>query len=160
MRHFTTSRQRRLAGIAGSLALALSLAACGAATQVRYHGYVVSDAMLAQVPVGASEEQVQLALGSPSTTSTVPETGKTYYYISQRTEAPAAFMPPRVVDQRVVAVYFDNSDRVRQVANYGLEDGRVFDFVTRTTPTGGRDVSFVGQLLQNVGRPTLPGISN
>lgn len=142
----------------GFVVIALaSLVLAGCFTQTRVHGHLVSETMLAQVPVGASQDQVVLALGTPSTTSTVPDTGEAYYYVSQKTEAPARFMTPRVVDQRVVAVYFDKDKRVTQVANYGLQDGKVFDFVARKTPTGGREVSFVGQLLQGLGRPTFGG---
>jgi len=35
---------------------------------------------------------------------------------------------------------------VKQVANYGMKDGKVFDFVSRTTPTGGRDSNFLQQV--------------
>jgi outer membrane protein assembly factor BamE (lipoprotein component of BamABCDE complex) len=57
-------------------------------------------------------------------------------------------MRPRVVDQKVVAVYFDKSKRVTRLAQYGLKDGRVFDFVSRTTPTGGREMTFLTQLMK------------
>ena len=49
-----------------------------------------------------------------------------------------SFLPQKVIDQRVVAVYFDKDRRVQRLANYGLKDGKVFDFVSRTTPSGGR----------------------
>lgn len=147
-------RSRRALTAAAVVLLSSGLAGCFA-TQTRVHGHLISDTMLQQVPIGASQDQVQLVLGTPSTTSTVPESGDSYYYISQKTEAAAAFMTPRVVDQRVVAIYFDRSRRVTKVANYGLKDGTVFDFVSNKTPTGGREVSFVGQLLQGVVRPTM-----
>ena len=53
-----------------------------------------------------------------------------------------------MVDQRVTAVYFDRGLRVERVALYGLQDGKVFDFISRTTPTGGEDVSFIGQIFK------------
>ena len=52
-------------------------------------------------------------------------------------------MPQKVVDQRVVAVYFDKDRRVRRLASYGLKDGKIFDFVSQTTPTGGQDLSYL-----------------
>ena len=70
---------------------------------------------------------------SPSTVATV--SGEAFYYISQRAERSIAFMPQEVVDQRVIAVYFDRNRRVERLANYGLKDGKLFDFVSRTTPT-------------------------
>ena len=78
--------------------------------------------------------------------------GEVFYYISQTTSRPVAFMNPSIVDQRVLAVYFDEEQTVSRLANYGLQDGQVFDFVSRTTPTGGKDFSFVSQLLGAAGR--------
>ncbi len=80
-----------------------------------------------QVPVGSSKDQVLIALGSPSTTENFG--GEAFYYISQTRKQSVAFMPEKVVGQRVVAVYFDKNDTVIRVADYGLKDGKVFDFV-------------------------------
>jgi outer membrane protein assembly factor BamE (lipoprotein component of BamABCDE complex) len=103
---------------------------------------------LEQVPVGSSKEQVLIALGTPSTTGNFG--GEVFYYISQTRHRPVAFMPDKVVDQRVVAVYFDDKETVTRVANYGLKDGVVFDFISRTTPTGGGDQTFLQQVLAGV----------
>jgi outer membrane protein assembly factor BamE (lipoprotein component of BamABCDE complex) len=103
---------------------------------------------LEQVPVGSSKDQVLIALGSPSTTGSYGN--EVYYYISQTRERAAAFMPDRVVDQRIVAVYFDANSNVERIANYGLQDGKVFDFISRTTPTGGADQNFLQQVLTGV----------
>jgi outer membrane protein assembly factor BamE (lipoprotein component of BamABCDE complex) len=94
----------------------------------------------------AGQEQVLIVLGTPSTVATV--SGEAFYYISQRSERPVAFMPQSVVDQRVIAVYFDKSRRVERLANYGLRDGKLFDYVTRTTPTGGKDVGYLNAVFR------------
>jgi outer membrane protein assembly factor BamE (lipoprotein component of BamABCDE complex) len=60
-------------------------------------------------------------------------------------------MNAHVVDQSVLAVYFDENSQVARVANYGLKDGQIVDFVTRTTPTGGKDFSFLSQLFSATG---------
>lgn len=120
------------------------------------HGYLVDEEALAMVPEGSSREQVLLALGTPSTTATFDN--EVFYYISQTRSRPVAFMNPRVVDQRVLAVYFGGDGRVTNIAQYGLQDGRVFDFISRTTPTGGRDQSFIAQMITGLsGPPSLPG---
>jgi outer membrane protein assembly factor BamE (lipoprotein component of BamABCDE complex) len=85
-------------------------------------------------------------LGTPSTVATV--SGEAFYYISQRAERPVAFMPQTVTDQRVVAVYFDKNRRVQRLANYGIKDGKVFDYVSRTTPTGGAELSYISNILK------------
>ena len=50
-------------------------------------------------------------------------------------------MQQQVIDQRVIAVYFDKNRTVQRVANYGLQDGKIFDFISRTTPTSGQEMS-------------------
>jgi outer membrane protein assembly factor BamE (lipoprotein component of BamABCDE complex) len=122
-------------------------------------GYVIDQQQIDLVPVGSSREQVLLALGSPSTTATFDS--EVFYYISQTRYRPAAFAKPKLVDQRILAVYFGEDGRVTNIANYGLKDGRVFDFISRTTPTGGKDQNFIGQVLAGAtGVPTsLPGTS-
>lgn len=122
-------------------------------------GYVIDQQQIDLVPVGSSREQVLLALGSPSTTATFDN--EVFYYISQTRRRSVAFANAKLVDQRILAVYFGEDGRVAQIANYGLKDGKVFDFVSRTTPTGGKDQTFIGQLIAGAtGRPAnLPGTS-
>lgn len=144
-------RHSRPAGALCGLALALSLAACGGETFQR--GYVLPDGALDQLPLGASQEQVLLVLGTPSTVATV--SGEAFYYISQKADRPISFMRAKVTDQRVIAVYFDQNRKVRRIAEFGLKDGHVFDFVSQTTPTGGNDLSVVTTILHNLeGRGT------
>lgn len=112
-------------------------------------GHIIDEGTLAQVPVGSSREQVMLALGTPSTTATFDR--EVYYYVSQTRQRSAAFMNKRLVDQRVLAVYFGADGRVQNIANYGMQDGKVFDFISRTTPTGGREQSFLSQVLGGIG---------
>ena len=117
-------------------------------SETTQHGYVVSPDALEQIPVGSSKDQVLIALGSPSTTANYGN--DVYYYISQTRYRAVAFMPDKVVDQHVVAVYFDKKQQVARVANYGLQDGKLFDFVSQTTPTGGADENFVQQVLSGM----------
>ena len=141
---------RRIFRPAAALAAVLAGAGlAGCVGEKLQRGYVASELGLQQVPVGASREQVMLALGTPSTTADFG--GEVFYYISQTTSRPVAFMNTRVVDQRVLAVYFDEEQTVDRIADYGLKDGRVFDFVSRTTPTAGSDFSFLSQLLSAAG---------
>ena len=89
--------------------IALLLAGCNTAETLKAsetlsHGFVIDQETLDLVPVGSSREQVLLSLGTPSTTATFDT--EAFYYISQTRKRAAAFMNPRVVDQRVLAVYF------------------------------------------------------
>jgi outer membrane protein assembly factor BamE (lipoprotein component of BamABCDE complex) len=143
----TGSHQRRCARALRCLAVLLVLGTPlgGCFTQTYQRGYVLADGALEQIPLGATQEQVLIVLGTPSTVATI--SGEVFYYISQRSEQ-TAFMPQRVVDQRVVAVYFDRNRRVERLADYRLKDGRVFDFVSRTTPTGGKDVAYLNAMFK------------
>jgi outer membrane protein assembly factor BamE (lipoprotein component of BamABCDE complex) len=138
-------RGMRAGRIAGMVtALALLLGGCFAET---YHkGYILPDGALEQIPIGSTQEQVLIVLGTPSTVATV--SGEAFYYISQNSYRPIGFMPQQLTDQRVIAVYFDKSRRVQRLADYGLKDGRVFDFISRTTPTGGKDVGMINAMFK------------
>lgn len=138
----------------GGVALAGCSTADLAPGETLTQGYVIDQQAIDLVPVGSSREQVVLALGTPSTQATFDD--EAYYYISQTRRRDVAFMNPRIVDQRVLAVYFGDDGRVTQIANYGLQDGKVFDFIARTTPTGGRDQTFIGQVLTGVGNFGAP----
>jgi outer membrane protein assembly factor BamE (lipoprotein component of BamABCDE complex) len=140
-----TRLPRRAAAIAAAGAV-LAVLLGGSFSETYQRGYIVPDGALEQIPVGSTQEQVLIVLGTPSTVATV--SGEAFYYISQRAERTIGFMPQKVVDQRVIAVYFDKNRRVERLANYGLKDGRVFDFVSRATPTGGKDVAYLNALFK------------
>ena len=140
----TRSFRIAAARIAVTVAFCMLLGGCFSETYQR--GYIVPEGALEQLPIGSTQEQVLIVLGTPSTVATV--SGEAFYYISQRAERSIGFMPQRVVDQRVVAVYFDKNRRVERLANYGLKDGKVFDFVSRATPTGGKDVAYLNALFK------------
>jgi outer membrane protein assembly factor BamE (lipoprotein component of BamABCDE complex) len=137
-----------IAKLAFVAALALSLAGCIGYDGELQHGYVADERLLEQVKVGSSAEQVLVVLGTPTSTSTVG--GSAWYYISQKTLQTFAFQQPNVVEQRIFAVYFDKAKKVERVANYGLQDGQVFDFVSRTTPTAGAESSFLAGAMKNL----------
>lgn len=138
MRHLAKFRMIAL------IAAPLALAGCAAEPQLR--GYIVDQQALSQVRVGSSAEHVILSLGTPSVVSTVG--GRGYYYISQKTSQMYQFMQADVVDQSVIAVHLDAKNKVERVGHYGMRDGVLFDFISRKTPTGGDELTFVRQLLK------------
>jgi outer membrane protein assembly factor BamE (lipoprotein component of BamABCDE complex) len=109
-------------------------------------GYILPPGALEQIPIGASQDQVLIVLGTPSTVATL--NGEVFYYISQRTSRPVMFMNQHVIDQRVIAVYFDKNRQVVRLANYGLKDGKIFDFIGRTTATSGQELSYLTPLFK------------
>jgi outer membrane protein assembly factor BamE (lipoprotein component of BamABCDE complex) len=134
---------------AALLASGLLLTGCSGFEQTFQRGYVLADGALEQIPIGSTQEQVLIVLGTPSTVATV--SGEVFYYISQRAERAAAFLKQDVVDQRVIAVYFDKDRRVERLADYQLRDGKIFDYISRTTPTGGEDLSYLTYIFKIFG---------
>ena len=124
--------------------------------QITKHGHLFRENDIAQVQPGMGQEQVRLVLGTPTTTTTVGN-GSVYYYISS-TEKKTAFFKGDEVDRQVLAVYFTPNQTVDRVANYGLKDGKVFDFVSRTTPApGGKEDGLIKQLFRNLGTKQIFG---
>ena len=130
--------------VATAALVSVTLAAC---TGEQFQkGYILPPGALEQIPIGASQDQVLIVMGTPSTVATLD--GEVFYYISQRSERMVAFMNQKVVDQRVIAIYFDKNRRVRRLANYGLQDGKIFDFISRTTATSGQEMSYLAPLFK------------
>ncbi|HEV7327930.1 MAG TPA: outer membrane protein assembly factor BamE [Bosea sp. (in: a-proteobacteria)] len=145
----------------GSLAAALPLAGCATATNLGFRtptsaglneeftrGFVMDDELIAKVKIGMDVQTVLTTLGTPSTTSTVGN--RTFYYISQTVRRRFQFQEFAVIDQRVLVIYFNKGFKVERIANYGLQDGVIFDFISRTTPTGGEEQSFLRNLFRGV----------
>ena len=137
----------RWRGFRAAAVAALVCAVLGACTGEQFQkGYILPPGALEQIPIGASQDQVLIVMGTPSTVATL--NGEVFYYISQRSERPVAFMNQKVVDQRVIAVYFDKTRQVRRLANYCMQDGKIFDFISRTTPTSGQEMSYLTPLFK------------
>jgi outer membrane protein assembly factor BamE (lipoprotein component of BamABCDE complex) len=151
MRARARGGNRRASGgakLALTAALALALGGCLGYDGQVVHGYQLDPKSAGQVKTGASAEQILVLLGTPTTTSTVG--GDAWYYISQVTDRGVQFMAPKVIDQRVFAVYFTKDKKVERVANYGMEDGKLIDFVSRTTPTAGAESTFLKGMFINL----------
>jgi outer membrane protein assembly factor BamE (lipoprotein component of BamABCDE complex) len=129
-----------------SLCGALALGGCIGYDGDFDRGYQIDENTVSQVKVGATTKPEALALlGTPSTTSTVG--GDAWYYIGQKMKHTLEFMPVQMTDQQVLAVYFNKDGKVDRIANYGMKDGKVFDFVSRTTPTGGSEPDFLKNMM-------------
>ena len=140
--------------VAAALALGL-VSACERV--IEQHGYAPASAELAQIRVGQdTRASVRRKIGRPSGTGIfLPDR---WYYVASEVEN-YLFYAPRVASRRVVAVRFDEADRVASVNEYGLEDGRVIDLETRTTPTLGRELTILQQVLGNLGRISAEELS-
>jgi outer membrane protein assembly factor BamE (lipoprotein component of BamABCDE complex) len=136
-----------LRGLAMAAFLALALTACS--ETITKHGHQFKESELAQVSPGMSQEQVKTVLGTPTTTAAVG-TGSAFYYISS-TQGQTVFLTPKEKDRRVLAVYFGQMGSVDRVAQYGLKDGKVFDYVKNETPSHTKDEGMLKALFRNLG---------
>ncbi len=141
---------RSLAGIA-CVALVAGLVA-GCSPIVEQHGYAPLPEQLAEIRPGQdTRETVIRKIGRPASSGIF--TDQDWYYVSSRVEK-LTYHAPKVVDRRIVAVTFDPNDVVASVNEYGLEDGRIIDLATETTPTYGRQLTILEQAFGNIGVTT------
>ncbi|MDT8855824.1 outer membrane protein assembly factor BamE [Paracoccaceae bacterium Fryx2] len=141
------SARRLLRTMAAGLTL-LALIACSPV--YRNHGYTPSDVELALIEVGVdTRESVAAVVGRPSAAALLNDTG--WYYVQSRWKH-AGGRAPQEIDRQVVAISFDEGGVVSNVERFGLEDGRVIALSRRVTETNIRGVSFIGQLLSNLGQ--------
>lgn len=147
---------RRGCGVRTAIFSALMVVfVAGCAQQTLKHGQYFTQGDLQQIQPGMSKDQVQLTLGTPSTQNTATSDGSHVYYYISSTAKQAAFFKPQEVDRQIVAIYFNPVGSVDRVANYGLKDGKVFDFISRTTPApGGNEDGIIKQLFRNLGTNT------
>lgn len=147
--------------LVGTATLLLT-AAC--TPQIDYRGYQPRGNDEQRVQPGMAKSEVEALLGSPSTTATITTEGDSFYYISSKLET-KAFLKPVETERRVFVIRFDIEDRVQSTATYGLKDGKVVNFNPNATPTKGKELTILQQLLLNAGRfeggqPTGGGVWN
>jgi outer membrane protein assembly factor BamE (lipoprotein component of BamABCDE complex) len=153
-----TRRTARLpaAWPATAFTVAALIVMSGCAEQITKHGHIFRESDIQQIQTGMSQDQVRMVMGTPTTTTT-SGSGNVYYYISSTTKQ-SSFLLPKETDRQVAAVYFDANGGVERVANYGLKDGKVFDFISATTPApGARDEGLLKQLFRNLGQKQIFG---
>ncbi len=130
------------------LSLGIVLAGCAISEDQR--GHLPDPEKLAEVhPGSTTKEQVVRILGSPSSASTFDD--NVWYYISRRVKQ-IAFFKPEVLDQQVYIVDFDDKGVVKDLGHKTLADSRPITPAPGATPAPGRELSFMEQLLGNVGR--------
>jgi outer membrane protein assembly factor BamE (lipoprotein component of BamABCDE complex) len=140
------SAGRALQGAA--IVLALLLAGCVVSEDQR--GNLPDPDKVAEVHPGTTtKEQVVKILGSPSSESTFDD--DTWYYISRKTKQ-VAFLSPTVLDQQVYIVDFDDKGVVKDVGHKTLANAEPVSPAPGATPAPGRELSFMEQLIGNIGR--------
>jgi outer membrane protein assembly factor BamE (lipoprotein component of BamABCDE complex) len=140
------------------LALVASSAIVSACTPVNsYMGFQAIEARPQDIKVGEDNmESVKSRLGSPSAISTFDP--DVWFYVSQVTQT-QSFYKPKLIRRDVVAVSFDKDTRaVTKVDTLTMKDGRVIAYNGRETPTRGRELTFLEQLIGSIGNGQLSPI--
>ena len=132
-------------------ALAISTACSPRSTN---RGHIPPASQLEKLKVGKhSKSYVQNILGSPSTIGTFDK--EVWYYIGRRIEQ-WAFFRESTIEQKVIAIYFYNQGKIEYIQRYSKQDGREIEMVGRKTPTSGRELSVIEQIIGNLGRFNKP----
>lgn len=131
--------------------LVLALLALGACKPiVRNHGYMPNEEDLSLITVGVdTRDTVSSSIGSPSAAGLVTNSG--FYYVRSRWETVGPGKP-REAERQVLAITFDQDGVVENIERFGLEEGRVIALSRRVTETSIKNISFIRQLLGNLGR--------
>lgn len=128
--------------------IAGALAGCEAQTDVR--GNLPDPEAMAQIKPGVhSRADVTRLLGAPSTVATFSK--ETWYYIGGRVKT-VAFFKPELLERRVVTIHFDKAGRVADIQKMDATKGYSLSMVDRETPTKGKELTVLQQLLGNIGR--------
>jgi outer membrane protein assembly factor BamE (lipoprotein component of BamABCDE complex) len=136
----------------GTLALALGVGGCD--TIVDQRGFAPTPGSVEKLEVDTqSREDVVRLIGSPSTVATFNP--NVWYYISQKQEY-YAFFRPTMLEQNVMQLNFNESGRLTALKKYDLSEARDIDMVSRITPTAGKEITVLEQIMGNVGRFSGP----
>jgi outer membrane protein assembly factor BamE (lipoprotein component of BamABCDE complex) len=138
------------------LAAALALAAvAGCTVKENHHGHQMPQGIVAalQEPNVTQDRVVQL-LGTPSSESAFDP--GTWYYISEVQQG-VAFFQPDVVERSVLILRFDGNRVLESISTLSKEDGSEVRLVSRETPTEGHQLTFLEQLIGNIGRFNTAG---
>jgi len=134
------------------------LSGCAGITTREHRGYVMDEQLTTGIQVGVDNKQsVEKTLGLPTFTGTFEQND--WYYISRDTRA-FAFRNPKVTDQTVLHVRFDQAGNVASVNQTDEKLIASIRPINDRTPTLGRERGFFDELFNNIGtirQPGLPG---
>lgn len=134
----------------GAMVLLLAgatLAGCAGFRETK--GFVMDQELASAVQVGVdNKDSVSKTLGRPTFTGQFND--NEWYYVGRSTTT-LAFRLPRVTDQQVLRVRFDQAGNVASLDNTGRELIASIDPYDRQTPTLGRRKSFFDEFFGNIG---------
>lgn len=140
-----------------SMAVAAAMMVSGCAGVLAHKGAVIDTQLASAIQPGVDNKaSVEKLLGRPSFTGQFSPND--YYYLSRDTKQ-VAFRNPRVRQQTVMMIRFDQAGNVVSVNRTGKEYVAGVDPSGRKTPTLGRQRSFFDEVFGNIGTMGVPGAS-
>jgi outer membrane protein assembly factor BamE (lipoprotein component of BamABCDE complex) len=137
----------RILGAAALLLAGVAVSGCSGFRETK--GYVLDKELASAVQVGVdNKDSVAKTLGRPTFTGQFND--NEWYYVARSTAA-LAFRLPRVTDQTVLRVRFDQAGNVIGVDTTGKEQIASIDPYDKQTPTLGRQKSFFEDVFGNIG---------
>ena len=131
---------------------ALALAGCD--SLIDYRGFSPTPGSVEKLEAGTqSREDVIRLIGTPTSVATFNP--NVWYYISQVQDT-YAFFKPQITEQKVMQLNFDDGGRLKTIKNYDLKDAEDITMVARVTPTAGKELTILEQLMGNVGKFSGP----
>ena len=141
-------------GFVAIIGMGLALTACAGIREHR--GFVLDTTLADGIQAGVdNKESVARTLGRPTFTGQFDPND--WYYVSRYTSQ-LAFRDPRVSDQTVLRVQFDQAGNVTSVQKTGEELIASVEPSGDETPTLGRKRSFFDELFGNIGTISQPGL--
>ena len=135
---------------------AVLLSGCVGLSTREHRGYVMDEQLTSGVQVGVDNKaSVQKTLGEPTFTGTFEQND--WYYVARDTRA-FAFRNPKVTDQTVIHIRFDQAGNVASVEQ---TDETLIASIRPNkdkTPTLGRERGFFQELFNNIGTISQPGL--
>ena len=126
------------------LLVTVCVALAGCTPVISNRGYLENADAEAGIEAGVdTKTTIENKLGDPSVQAAFG--ADAWYYVTQ-VERQVAFFTPTIESRHILAIYFDKEGKVTDMKHYGLEDGNVVAFESRTTPTRGREMTFLQQL--------------
>jgi len=107
------------------------------------------DVISAIQPQKSTRAEVERSLGSPSSVNLFGE--ETWMYIGEETEQ-LAFLERNINERSVLIITFNKDGIVENVESHGLEASRAVEPVERKTPTVGKKMTVIEQLVGNFNR--------
>ena len=141
---------RRTFAIVGTVLIPALIALGGCEPDVSLRGFAATPGSVEKLEVGSqSRDDVIRLIGSPSAVSTFNP--NVWYYISESQEY-WAFLKPEIVEEKVIQITFAETGRIQAIKNYDLKDARDIAMVQRITPSAGKQLTVLEQILGNVGK--------